>query len=87
MSKNKLKEMKAYIQDREGWDLEELIEDTVQETNLLHSKRLNAEVGFDECSIKWGKDYICGLDEFIQDYTEKLLEKVCNVIDSYIKEE
>lgn len=91
---NKLKKMKEYLQDREGWDLDELIDDMTYETGKLKSQtdsEFGNDLSIDECSIIWGTldgdaEEVCGLDEFIEEYTDIFIEKICNVIDSFDKE-
>lgn len=55
--KDKLKRMKEYLQDREGWDLGELIDEMAYETGMLKSKTdfdFGMNLDTDECSIIWG---------------------------------
>ena len=93
--KDKLKRMKEYLQDREGWDLGELIDEMAYKTGKLKSQtdsEFGNDLDTDECSIIWGTldgdaEEVCGLDEFIEEYTDIFIEKICNVIDSFIKEE
>lgn len=86
----KLKDMKEYLQHREGWDLKELIQDMAENTNLLKCNSFNSDlsIALDECSIIWGTldeqaDFLCGLDDFIDKYTEIFIKNICNLIDSY----
>ena len=73
--KNKLKKMKEYLQDREGWDIDELIDDMAYETGKLKSQtdsEFGMALSIDECSIIWGTldgdaEEVCGLDEFIEE--------------------
>lgn len=85
--KVKLEEIKEYLEQREGWSLEELIEEIAHSTKLLKFKQGLGELSIDECEIGWGEDYICDLSEFIESYTNEFIKKVCNVIDSFILEE
>lgn len=87
---DKLKDMKEFLQNREGWDLKELIQDMSEKTNLLKCNSFNCDlsIALDECSIIWGTldgqaDFLCGLDDFIDKYTEIFIKNICNLIDSY----
>lgn len=96
-----MQDMKDFLLNRHGWELKEIIEDIIDETNLLKfidtrtykSGNTGEEIRLsdDECSIFWGAsdsdDYVCGLDDFIQLYTEIFIKKICNVIDSYDTQE
>jgi hypothetical protein len=85
-NKKTLMAVKQFLQNGEGWDLDELISEWTFETKLLKHKDMG-DVDADECSIKWDEDEICGLDEFIDKYTEILIEKFCNVLDSFVNED
>jgi hypothetical protein len=78
---NKLQKVQNYFTQREGWSLQELIEETVYETDMLKWVKLNLSI--DELSIYWGDDNIVGLDDFLNSYTKLLINKFCNVVKSF----
>lgn len=87
-NKKTLMAVKNFLQDRDGYDLEEVICDVVSEINMLKVKEMGDNtLSLDECSINWGDDEVCVLEDFLNDYTEKFLEKVCKVIDSFVDED
>jgi uncharacterized protein YacL (UPF0231 family) len=87
-NKKTLKAVKNFLQNREGWDLDEVKDDIVAELQLLKSKEMkDASLATDECSINWGEEEVCVLCNFIDAYTDKLLEKMCNVLDSFVGED
>lgn len=88
MLSDDMKDMKDFLQLRDSWEINEVIEDIIGETNLLKYKDL--QLSKDECSIIWGSlndncNSICGFDEFIDEYTNVFITIICNVIDSYDK--
>lgn len=86
-NKETLMVIKNYLQNEEGYDLKEIISDIVSETNMLKAKEMgNSILSLDECSINWGDDEVCVLEDFINDYTNKFIDKICNVLDSFVGE-
>lgn len=81
----KLDEIIDYFELREGYDMNEVVVDIVDEINLLKHEIMGENtICMDECAIVWGEDdYICELDVFVKKYTDKLLEKVVNVVKSF----
>ncbi|WWU66117.1 hypothetical protein QJR26_07020 [Clostridium baratii] len=92
-SKNKadkktLLAVKSFLQGREGYDLKEIITEIVGETNMLKTKEMGENtLPLDECGIEWGDTSICTLDDFINEYTEKFINKIRNVLDSFMNED
>lgn len=87
-NKKTLMAVKNFFQNEEGWDLRDIINETVCETKLLKHKSMGEQLlDMDECWIEWGDDEICNLDDFVDTYTRGFLEKVCNVIDSFVGED
>jgi hypothetical protein len=82
---SKLDEIIDYIKFQEDYSMEDVARDIVYETDLIKVGDESIEV--DECSIEWGDDYCCTLQEFIDKYTDNLLEKVVNVVKSYKEED
>ena len=75
-------------EDRESWDIDELKNDLVVDTNLLKCKSMGKDtLSTDECSIEWGEEEICNLQDFIDEYTYGFIEKICNILDSFIDED
>lgn len=80
----KLDQMKNFFMNIDGsWDRIELISELANETGLL--KEDGYDLSIDEVSLE-SDDYICTLDEFLDEYTDRLLEKVVNVIESFEEE-
>lgn len=74
--------------EQEYWDFNEMIGDIIAETELLKHKDLGEHtLSPDECGVEWGGNDICGLDEFIDDFSRRFLEKICNIAKSMIGEE
>ena len=87
-NKKTLMAVKYFLQNEEGWDLDEIISETVGETKLLkHNSMGEQSLDPNECEILWGDDMICCLQDFVDVYTRGFLEKVCNVIDSFVGED
>lgn len=84
-NKETLRAVKSYLQNREGYDLEEVINDIVSETGLLEME--GNTLSLDECSINWDENEVCLLDYFVSSYTELFIDKICNVVDSFVDED
>lgn len=78
--------VKQFLENRDGWDLDEVIDDIVHETKLIKNNEIG-ELATDECIIKWGDDAVCVLDEFINRYSEIFIENICNILDSFVGED
>jgi hypothetical protein len=85
-NKKTLMAVKSYFENREGWDIEELIDDCTRSTKLLKDEEIG-ELSLDECDIVWDGKSVCLLCGFIEAYTEQLLNCVCNVLDSFVDED
>lgn len=86
--KNTLKAVKSYFENQEGWDLDEVISEIIDETQLLrHEEMGKYTLSADECNIHWGEESVCGLDDFIDLFTRIFIEKVCNVLESFEDED
>ena len=86
MSENKkLQNLLNYFEFRDGYDLNEVIQDMVAELDMLkHPSMGEHNLSMDECEIEWVGDCICVLEDFVKAYTHKFLEGVCNVIKTEI---
>lgn len=86
-NKKTLMAVKQFLECQEGWDLDELKNEIVEETKLLKIKEMGEyTLATDECGIEWDNKDICVLSEFIDKYTDIFIEKVCNVLDSFVGE-
>ena len=81
-NKKTLMAVKKYIEEPEGYDVDEVISDLVYETQKL--KVDGNLISPDECDIKWGDDQVCDLQEFIDAYSEKFIKNFCNILDSFV---
>ncbi|MBS6486404.1 hypothetical protein [Veillonella sp.] len=85
-NKKTLMAVKQFLQEQEGWDLDEIKSDIVAETEMLKTKEMG-ELATDECGIEWDGKEVCVLEEFIDKYTDILIDKICNVLDSFVGED
>lgn len=84
-NKKTLMAVKRYLTEPEGYDIAEVISDIVYETECLKMPKHDDDlISPDECSITWGDDNICGLDEFIEAFSEKFIQHVGNILDSFV---
>ena len=74
---NKLQEIIDYFQLGEGYDKHEIITDILGEIKEL--KNYSA----DEIELKWDKEHLMVLNDFVNEFYHKLIEGVCNVIKSF----
>lgn len=87
-NKETLTAIKNYLQNEEGYDLEEVINDMVSETNILKTREMgDITLSMDECSVNWGDDEVCVLEDFLNSYTRIFMNKICNVVDSFVDED
>lgn len=89
--KKTLMTVKSYFEKQESWDLDEVVSTILEETKLLNRKELGGDmISTDECCIYWGTDeseFVCGLGDFVDSFTRIFIEKVCNVLDSFVDED
>jgi hypothetical protein len=84
-NKKTLMAVKQFLEQQEGWDLDELIEEMVGETKLLKHKEMGEHtLATDECGIEWNKEDICVLSEFVDSYSQIFISKICNILDSFV---
>jgi hypothetical protein len=87
-NKKTLMAVKSYLENKEGWDLDELISEMVHSTKLLKHKDMGEHtLSMDECGIEWDGDNICLLEDFVESYTDKFIEGICNILDSFVDED
>ena len=51
-----MQDMKDFLLNRDGWELKEIIEETISDTNMLKYTTNNGkkiDLSIDECSIVW----------------------------------
>jgi len=86
--KKTLMAVKEFLESQEGWDLSELKEQLIEDTNLLrHEAAEPFALSVDECGIEWSGEDICILSDFLDVYTDKFIERMCNILDSFVGEE
>jgi len=84
-NKKTLMAVKRYLEQPEGYEMDEVISDLVYETKLLQVKSMkDTLISPDECDVKWGDDQVCNLEDFINAFSEKFIENICNVLDSFV---
>ena len=87
-NKKTLMAVKQFLGLEEGWNLDELKEEIASETKLLKHKEMGDHtLAMDECGINWGDDEICVLSDFIDAYSNVFIQKLCNVLDSFVDED
>lgn len=91
MNKRTLMAVKEYFETGMDFDISELQEQIVKDVGFLKSDGYNPNlpsyIASDECEITWDKIFICNLEEFLIDYTQHFIDRVCNVLDSFVGEE
>lgn len=88
-NKKTLMAVKKFLsEEQESWDLDELKNEIVEKTNLLHIKEMGkSTLATDECGVEWDGKEVCNLSDFVDAYTNIFIEKICNVLDSFIGED
>ena len=87
-NKKTLMTVKQFLENQEGWDLDEAIDEIVVETNLLKNKEMEDHtLATDECGIEWGEEPVCVLSEFVDRFSQIFIEKICNILDSFVGED
>jgi hypothetical protein len=85
-NKKTLMAVKRYLQEQEGWDLDEVISEMISEAEMLKFDK--TVVSPDECTIVWGTqgdgDDICPLDDFIDSFSNQFIKNICNILDSFV---
>lgn len=78
----KLNEIIAFLKEKEGWNKKIFIQETAYRTEKIK------EFSLDEIGLVWGCDKdIMSLEDFLDLYTEDLLEAICNVLESFKESE
>lgn len=81
-NKKTLMAVKKYLQEQEGWDLDEVINDIVYETGML--KADSDLVSPDECDVFCDGDQVCNLDDFIRTFSDLFIQNICSILDSFV---
>jgi hypothetical protein len=87
-NKKTLMAVKQFLESEEYWDKKELVEEIARDTMLLNNPEAGGQtVSLDECIINWDSFGICTLDDFVCRYTDLLIAKFCNVLESFVGED
>jgi hypothetical protein len=88
-NKKTLMAIKKFLnEEQEFWDIDEFKSELVAKTNILKHKSMEEHnLSPDECGIEWGGEEVCNLQNFIDEYTNKFIEGICNVLDSFVGED
>lgn len=89
-NKKTLMAVKQFLELQEGWDLDELKDEIIEETKLLRGKEMGEytlALATDECGIEWDNEFVCVLSDFVDSYTDIFIEKFCNILDSFVGED
>ena len=88
-NKKTLKALKLMFEnEQESYDFEGMISEIVHETGLLKTDLMKGHtLATDECGIEWDGSDICVLSDFIDSFSNIFLEKICNMIDSFVGED
>jgi len=79
--------VKHFLSDEsESWDKDEIFEEIAYETQLLKNESVG-DLSADECGVEWGGDEVCNLQDFINSFSNIFIEKICNVLDSFVDED
>lgn len=87
-NKKTLMTVKFFLEnEQEYWDKDEMISEIVAETSLLKHKSMGeSTIATDECAVEWGGYDICNLDDFVITFADKFLEKITNILESFVGE-
>ena len=80
MSNNKLQQIINFFELEEGYSKNDIISDILKEIKGL--KNYDA----DEIGLEWDGEHLMTLNDFVNEFYYKLIEGVCNVIESFKKE-
>lgn len=80
MSKKKIDEIIEFFKSEEGYDKEEIITEAIENIKELKG---NAA---DEISLNWDDEDLMTLDEFADQFYNKIINGVCNVLESFKNE-
>lgn len=72
-----LQEIIDFFEQEEGYDKDEII------CEILHEIKGLKGYDADEIDLKWDKEELMVLYDFVDEFYSKLINKVCNVIKSF----
>ena len=74
--------------EQEYYDFEGMVSEMVEETKLLKLKETGDDtLATDECGIEWDGKEVCNLSDFVDIFSNIFLEKIGNILDSFIGED
>jgi len=79
MSNKKLQQIIDFFELEEGYSKNDIISDIIGEIKELQG------YSSDEIGLEWDGKYLMNLDDFVNDFYYKLIERICNVIKSFQK--
>ena len=83
-NKKTLMAVKNFLNSEYGFDMDEVMRETIFETKMIHSKDIKYLIDIEDCVIQCGDIELCAFDSFIDMYTKGFVEKLCNILDSFI---
>jgi len=87
-NKKTLMAVKQFLENQEGWDLDEVVDEIIEDTELLRTKEMGEHtLATDECGIEWGGEHVCNLCDFVDRFSGIFIEKICNILDSFVGED
>jgi hypothetical protein len=88
-NKKTLMALKTMLQnEQEYYDFEGMVSAIVDETALLKIREMGEHtLATDECAIEWDGNDVCTLSDFLESFSNIFLEKICNMIDSFVEDE
>lgn len=87
-NKKTLMAVKSFLENQEGWDVDEVISEIVEETKLLKVKSMGEHIlAIDECVIEWDREEVCNLSDFVDSFSQIFIQKICNILDSFVGED
>ena len=86
-NKKTLMTVKHFLEnEQEYWDKDGVIAEIIEEFRLLQHADMG-QLEPDECCIEWDGESQSNLDDFIRAFFDATLEKICNVLESFIGED
>ena len=87
-NKKTLMAVKSFLENQEGWDVDEVISEIVEETKLLKVKSMGEHIlAIDECVIEWDREEVCNLSDFVDSFSQIFIQKIWNILDSFVGED
>ena len=88
-NKKTLMAVKSMLEnEQEYYDFEGMVSEIVEETKLLKNKEMGEHtLAPDECGIEWDGKEVCNLSDFVDTFSSIFLEKICNMLESFVGED